>query len=100
MKLMIAVATVAAALAIATSSVSAQTATTDPAATSTAVPTTSSTAYTAARTQPRTDANAQMVSEALERSKARHQKFLATGTPEQWGSEEPFVFDPVAAPVK
>jgi len=31
-----------------------------------------------------------MIDEAVQRSKARHDKFLATGKPEQWGSEEPF----------
>jgi hypothetical protein len=39
---------------------------------------------------PRTTATPEMISEAVRRSKARHEKFLATGKPEQWGSEEPF----------
>jgi hypothetical protein len=90
MKQMIAVATVAAAFAIATSSVSAQTATTTDAtttdATTSATPTASSTV--------KTESTPQMVSEALQRSQKRHEKFLANGTPEQWGSEEPFVYDP------
>ena len=96
MKQMIAVATVAAAFAIATSSVSAQTATTTDAtttdATTSATPTVSSTV--------KTEATPQMVSEALQRSQKRHEKFLANGTPEQWGSEEPFVFDPTKAVVQ
>jgi hypothetical protein len=39
---------------------------------------------------PRTTATPEMISEAVRRSKARHDRFLATGKPEQWGSEEPF----------
>ena len=39
---------------------------------------------------PRTTASPEMISEAVRRSKARHEKFLSTGKPEQWGSEEPF----------
>ena len=38
-----------------------------------------------------------MVQEACQRSKARFAKFLANGTPEQFGSEEPFTFDPKKA---
>jgi hypothetical protein len=87
MKQMIAVATVAAALAIATSSVSAQTATTTDA-------TASTTASSTAVKKVPTAATPQMISEALQRSQKRHEKFLANGTPEQWGSEEPFVYDP------
>ena len=87
MKQMIAVATVAAAFAIATSSVSAQTATPTDATAST------TTTSTATKKVP-TEATPQMISEALQRSQKRHEKFLANGTPEQWGSEEPFVYDP------
>ena len=39
-----------------------------------------------------------MVQEACQRQKARTAKFLQFGTKEQWGSEEPFVFDPKAPP--
>jgi SpoVK/Ycf46/Vps4 family AAA+-type ATPase len=39
---------------------------------------------------PRTTATPDMIDEAVQRSKARHDRFLATGKPEQWGSEEPF----------
>jgi dihydroorotate dehydrogenase len=35
-----------------------------------------------------------MVDEAQQRSKARSTKALATGAPEQWGSEEPFTYVP------
>jgi hypothetical protein len=33
-----------------------------------------------------------MIAEAIERSKARTQRFQSTGVPEQFGSEEPFTF--------
>jgi len=49
---------------------------------------------TATGTAPRTSATTQMIQEACQRSKARRAKFLLNGTPEQWGSEEPFTFDP------
>jgi hypothetical protein len=94
MKQMIAVATVAAAFAIATSSVSAQTATTTDATTTDATATTTATPTVSSKP---TESTPRMVSEALQRSKARHDKFLANGTPEKWGSEEPFVFDPTKA---
>jgi hypothetical protein len=37
-----------------------------------------------------------MVQEACQRQKARTAKFQQFGIKEQWGSEEPFVFDPKA----
>jgi hypothetical protein len=37
-----------------------------------------------------------MVQEACQRQKARTAKFLGSGVPEKFGSEEPFVFDPKA----
>jgi len=43
-------------------------------------------------------ATPQMIQEACQRSKARRAKFLQNGTPEQFGSEEPFTFDPNAPP--
>jgi len=52
-----------------------------------------STAATAA-TKPPTSATPQMINEAIQRSQARSQKFKTQGKPEQWGSEEPFTFDP------
>ena len=87
--------TAVAAFAIA-SSASAQTATTaasttDPlaaAATAAAVPTPVS-------KKPKS-ATALMIQEAIQRSQARTAKFLATGAPEQFGSEEPFTFNPNA----
>jgi len=39
---------------------------------------------------PRTSATPEMIEEAIERSKARTERFKATGEPEQFGSEEPF----------
>jgi hypothetical protein len=68
--------------AVAGLSALAQTATTS---TTTSTPT--------ASTALRTD---QMVQEACQRQKARTAKFQQFGIKEQWGSEEPFVFDPKA----
>jgi hypothetical protein len=41
-----------------------------------------------------TSATPQMVQEACQRQKARTAKFVQFGIPEQFGSEEPFTFDP------
>jgi len=65
---------------------SAQDATTS---TTTSTSSTTSTSTTSVRV-PRTTATPEMIDEAVRRSKARHEKFLSTGKPEQWGSEEPF----------
>jgi hypothetical protein len=62
-------------------SVSAQT-TTSPAPTTTAAP------------KKPTSATPQMIEEAIQRSQARSAKAKAQGTPEQWGSEEPFTYVP------
>jgi hypothetical protein len=35
-----------------------------------------------------------MIDEAIQRSQARSAKAQAVGTPEQWGSEEPFTYVP------
>ena len=43
-----------------------------------------------------TSATQQMIQEACQRQKARAAKFLQNGTPEQFGSEEPFTFNPNA----
>lgn len=37
--------------------------------------------------EPRTTATPEMIEEAVARSKARHQRFLSEGVPEQFGSE-------------
>ena len=81
---------VAAALVIAGLPALAQTATTG---TTASTPT----ASTALRTKPKpTTASDLMVQEACQRQKARTAKFLQSGVPEKFGSEEPFVFDPKA----
>jgi hypothetical protein len=81
---------VAAALVVAGLSAWAQTTTTS---TTTSTPT----ASTALRSKPKpTTASDLMVQEACQRQKARTAKFLASGVPEKFGSEEPFVFDPNA----
>jgi hypothetical protein len=81
-RLVAAGALLAAALAVAGLSASAQTA-----------PTTSSSTTTPTTTVkvPQTTATPEMISDAVARSKARHERFLTDGTPEQWGSEEPYV---------
>jgi ABC-type phosphate transport system substrate-binding protein len=43
-------------------------------------------------------ATAQMIQEACQRQKARAAKLQQSGTPEQFGSEEPFTFNPNAPP--
>jgi hypothetical protein len=89
LKLMVLSAFLMPALVIAGLSAWAQTATTS----TTATPT----ASTALRTGPKpTTATDQMVQEACQRQKARTAKFQQFGIKEQWGSEEPFVFDPKA----
>jgi SpoVK/Ycf46/Vps4 family AAA+-type ATPase len=75
----------AAACAIPGLSALAQDATTSTTTTST----TTSTSTTRVRV-PRTTATPEMIDEAVRRSKARHNNYLSTGKPEQWGSEEPF----------
>jgi hypothetical protein len=76
-------AVVAAVYAIAGQAVSAQ----DTTATSTS---------TTAKRVPRTTATPEMIEEAVQRSRARRQKFLSTGVPERFGSEEPFTFNGTA----
>jgi len=83
LKRAIAGALLAAAYAIAGTSASAQT-------TSTTTSTSTSTSTTTAKRVPRTTATPEMIEEAVQRSRARFDKFLSTGKPEQWGSEEPF----------
>jgi hypothetical protein len=66
-----------------------------------AVETTTGDAYVEPETKGKTKTQAKAkgtatpleICEAEERSKARTAKFLADGTPEQFGSEEPFTFD-------
>ena len=75
-------ATIAAAFAIAGLPTSAQT---------TSTSSSSSTSTSTARKVPRT-ATPEMISEAIERSKSRTERFKATGVPEQFGSEDPTRF--------
>jgi len=90
LNLLLASSLLAAALVIAGLSAGAQTATTGTAAST-------PTASTALRTKPKpTTASDLMVQEACQRQKARTAKFLQSGVPERFGSEEPFVFDPKA----
>jgi len=49
---------------------------------------------TTAATAPKGSATDQMIQEACQRQRARTAKFVQSGVPEQWGSEEPFTFDP------
>jgi hypothetical protein len=76
----VAAATVAATFAIAVLPTSAQTTSTS-----------SSTSTSTARKVPRT-ATPEMISDAIERSKSRTERFKATGVPEQFGSEDPTRF--------
>jgi hypothetical protein len=59
----------------------------------TPTPTTPTTTSTTKKAVP-TTATPQMIAEAIQRSKARSTKFNTSGVPEQWGSEEPFTFNP------
>ena len=86
-KLMIAGVVAAAAFVVVGPSASAQTAATTSAATA-------GNLTTATAKTPPTSATPQMIQEACQRSKARRAKFLQNGTPEQFGSEEPFTLNP------
>ena len=89
LKLMIA-GTAVAAFAIAAS---AQTATTaDTAATADAF--TVAPPQTFSATGKPTSSTPQMVQEAIQRSQARSERLRTQGVPEQFGSEEPFTFNP------
>jgi hypothetical protein len=56
--------------------------------------TSSATSSTTTVKKKPTSATADMVNEAIQRSQARAAKEAQTGTPQQWGSEEPFTYDP------
>jgi len=56
--------------------------------------TTTTTTTTSTATKPRGTATPQMIQEACQRQRARFAKFQQFGTPERFGSEEPFKFDP------
>jgi len=94
-------ASLTAVLALGALSASAQTATSTTcgtaAAKATAAPTTSNARagdLTTAAAAPRGTSTAAMVQEACQRQRARTAKFVNCGVPEQFGSEEPFTFDP------
>ena len=78
--------------------VSAQTTSSSAGVLTTSTPTTTtSTSATSSTTTVKkkpTSATADMVNEAIQRSQARAAKEAQTGTPQQWGSEEPFTYDP------
>ena len=59
----------------------------------TATPTTTTSGTTTVKKKP-TSATADMVNEAIQRSQARAAKEAKSGTPQQWGSEEPFTYNP------
>ncbi len=60
----------------------------------TSTSTTSTTSSTSAAAKKPTSATAEMVNEAIQRSQARAAKQLETGRAQQWGSEEPFTYNP------
>src|SRR5215475_5300940 len=91
-RLMICGSAAAGLFAVAGLSALAQTTTTTSTTTATASPT-AGTLATAA-TAPKGSATSRMIQEACQRQRARTAKFQQFGTPEQWGSEEPFTFDP------
>jgi len=65
-----------------------------PAQEATSPPATSTLRPTVTIRVPRTEATPQMIEEAIQRSQARTERLRTTGRPEQFGSEEPFTFDP------
>ena len=75
---------------------SAQTATTSATAATAADAMTMAPPQTFSATGKPTSSTPRMVKEAIQRSQARSQKLLLQGTQEQWGSEEPFTFNPNA----
>ena len=92
-RLMLSGSIAAAAIAVAGLSASAQTTTT--ATTATTPPNNPHAGdLTTAATAPKGSATDQMIQEACQRQRARTAKFVQSGVPEQWGSEEPFTFDP------
>ena len=84
-----------AAAVLAGTTASAQTsATTTSTSSSAGVLSTSSTGTTSTVKKKPTSATADMINEAIQRSQARAAKEAQTGTPQQWGSEEPFTYNP------
>jgi len=85
-------ASVVAVLAVSGLSASAQT--TTPTTSTASTSSRSAGDLTTASTAPKGGATPQMIQEACQRQRARTAKFLQSGIPEQFGSEEPFTFDP------
>ena len=84
-----------AAAAMTGATASAQTSTTATSTSSSAgVLSTSSTGITSTVKKKPTSATPDMINEAIQRSQARADKEAQTGTPQQWGSEEPFTYNP------
>jgi hypothetical protein len=81
---LIAGATIVAAFAVAGTPASAQ----EPSASTAAAPT------APVKRPPQATATPDMILEAIQRSQARTEKLNTTGKAEQFGSEEPFTFDP------
>ena len=81
-----------AAATVASTTASAQTTTST--TSSAGVLSTSSTGTTSTVKKKPTSATADMINEAIQRSQARADKEAQTGTPQQWGSEEPFTYVP------
>jgi hypothetical protein len=81
----------AAGLAVAGQSASAQTDTTT---TTTSTMDRAGVLTTAPTTPKPTTATPDMINEAIQRSHARTERLRTTGTPERFGSEEPFTYDP------
>jgi len=90
-KLAIFCALVAAAVVAAGMTVSAQTASSTSTSSAGVL---SNTTPTASATKKPTSATPDMVNEAIQRSQARAAREQQTGRPQQWGSEEPFVYNP------
>lgn len=84
----------AAAIVSAAVAVSAQTASSSSSTASSAGVLSSSTATAAAQKRKPTTATPDMVNEAIQRSEARAAREAASGTPQKWGSEEPFTYNP------
>jgi hypothetical protein len=55
---------------------------------------TNTTPTAVARKKPPTSATPEMINEAIQRSQARAAREQQTGRPQQWGSEEPFTYNP------
>ena len=83
----------AVAAALAGSTASAQTTTSTSSSAGVLTTSSTSTSTTTVKKKP-TSATADMVNEAIQRSEARAAKEAATGKPQQWGSEEPFTYNP------